>query len=61
MRPVMGVVGTFLQRAYDQLSQDVAINGLPAVFAIFFGGVYAMNSETHLGFFDISMVTNIPA
>lgn len=60
MRPVMGVVGTFLQRAYDQLSQDVAINGLPAVFAIFFGGVYAMNSETHLGFFDISMVTNIP-
>lgn len=60
MRPVMGVVSTFLQRAYDQLSHDVAINGLPAVFTIFYGGLYGMNDETHLGFFDIAMVSNIP-
>lgn len=60
MRPVMGVVSTFLQRAYDQLSHDVAINNLPAVFAIVYTGLYSMNDETHLGFFDIPLVSNIP-
>lgn len=60
MRPVMGVVSTFLQRAYDQLSHDVAINNLPAVFAIVYTGLYSMNDETHLGFFDIPLVANIP-
>lgn len=60
MRPVMGVVSTFLQRAYDQLSHDVAINNLPAVFTIFYPGLYSMNDETHLGFFDIALVSNIP-
>lgn len=59
-RPVMGVVATFLQRAYDQLLHDVAINSLPAVFVEFYGGVYAMNDVTHLGLFDIAMVSNIP-
>lgn len=60
MRPVFGVVSTFLQRAYDQLSQDVALNNLPAVFAVFYGSVFGMNSETHLGFFDVSLLANIP-
>ena len=60
MRPVFGVVGSFVQRAYDQLSQDVAINGLPAVFVLFYTGVYAMTDETHLGFFDIPLISNIP-
>ncbi len=60
VRPVFGVVSTFLQRAYDQLSHDVAINGMPSVFVIFYGGAFGMNDETHLGFFDISMVTGIP-
>lgn len=60
MRPVMGVVSTFLQRAYDQLSHDVAINNLPAVFNIVYTGLYSMNDETHLGFFDIPLVANIP-
>lgn len=59
-RPVMGVVSTFLQRAYDQLSHDVAINNLPAVFVDFYGGVYGMNDVTHLGIFDVAMVSNIP-
>ncbi|MCM1521923.1 MAG: 1-deoxy-D-xylulose-5-phosphate synthase [Muribaculaceae bacterium] len=59
-RPVMGVVATFLQRAYDQLSHDVAINNLPVVFVEFYGSVFGMNDMTHLGFFDIAMVSNIP-
>lgn len=59
-RPVFGVCSTFLQRAYDQLSQDVAINGMPATFVTFYGGVWGMNDETHLGFFDVSMITDIP-
>lgn len=59
-RPVFGVCSTFLQRAYDQLSQDVAINGNPAVFVTFYGGVWGMNDETHLGFFDVPMITGIP-
>ncbi len=59
-RPVFGVCATFLQRAYDQLSQDVAINGNPAVFVTFYGGAWGMNDETHLGFFDVPMITGIP-
>ena len=59
-RPVMGVVSTFLQRAYDQLSHDVAINNLPAVFVVFYGSLFGMNDITHLGFFDIAMISNIP-
>ena len=58
--PVMGVVSTFLQRAYDQLSHDVAINNLPASFVVFYGGMFGMNDVTHLGFFDIAMISNIP-
>lgn len=58
--PVFGVVGSFLQRAYDQVSQDVAINRQPSVFVLFFGGVYGIPDETHLGFFDIALLSNIP-
>ncbi|MCM1255344.1 MAG: 1-deoxy-D-xylulose-5-phosphate synthase [Duncaniella sp.] len=60
-RPVFGVVSTFLQRAYDQLSHDVAINNLPVVFVEFYGGATGgMTDMTHLGYFDIAMVSNIP-
>lgn len=59
-KPVMGVVSTFVQRAYDQLSHDVAINDLPAVFVLFYTGMFGMNDMTHLGFFDIAMISNIP-
>lgn len=59
-RPVFGVVSSFLQRAYDQLSQDVAINGTAPVLNIFYGGSWGMTDVTHLGWFDISIVTNIP-
>lgn len=60
MRPVFGVVSSFLQRSYDQLSQDVSINGMPVVLNIFHGSVFAMNDVTHLGWFDTALVSNIP-
>lgn len=60
VRPVFAVVSSFLQRAYDQLAQDVAINGNAAVLSIFHTGVHAMSDITHLGWFDIALVANIP-
>ncbi len=60
MRPVFGVVSTFLQRAYDQMSHDVALNSMPAVFPVFHTGLFAMTDETHLGFFDIAYLSTIP-
>ena len=59
-KPFFGVVSSFVQRAYDQLSQDMAINGAPAVIGIFYGSVLGMNDVTHLGWFDIALITNIP-
>ncbi len=59
-RPVFGVVSSFIQRAYDQLSQDVAINGQPIVLNIFYGTIFGMNDVTHLGWFDIPLISNIP-
>ncbi len=59
-RPVVGLVSTFLQRAYDQFSQDIALNHQPATFVIFYGSMFGMNDETHLGFFDLGLLSNIP-
>ena len=59
-RPVYGVYSTFSQRCYDQLSQDLCINRNPAVISVFLGGSAGMNDETHLGFFDIPLISNIP-
>lgn len=59
-RPCFGVNSSFLQRAYDQLSQDVAINNTPVVVNIFYGTVLGLNDVTHLGWFDIALVSNIP-
>ncbi|MBD5237016.1 MAG: 1-deoxy-D-xylulose-5-phosphate synthase [Bacteroidales bacterium] len=58
--PVVGVVSTFLQRAYDQFSQDIALNHQPATFVIMYGSLFGMNDETHLGFFDLGLLSNIP-
>ncbi len=60
VRPVVGVVSTFLQRAYDQLSHDIAINNLPVTLVDLHPGIFAMNDVTHLGIFDVAMVSNIP-
>jgi len=59
-KPVYGVYSTFIQRAYDQLSQDLCINNNPAVLLIFAASVYGMNDVTHLGLYDIAMLGNIP-
>ncbi len=60
MRPVAGFVSSFAQRAYDQFSQDIALNRQAATFVIFYGTMFGMNDETHLGFFDIALLSNIP-
>lgn len=59
-KPFFGVVSSFIQRAYDQLAQDVAINNTPVTLGIFYGSVYGMNDMTHLGWFDIALISNIP-
>lgn len=59
-KPVYGVYSTFIQRAYDQLSQDLCINNNPAVILVFAASVYGMNDVTHLGLYDIAMIGNIP-
>lgn len=60
VRPFWGVYSSFVQRAYDQISQDIAINNSPAVIAVFAGSVYGMNDVTHLGWFDQTLLANIP-
>lgn len=59
-RPVWFVASTFLQRAYDQLSHDIAVNSSPAVIVVTASGLSSMNDVTHVGFFDIPMASNIP-
>ncbi|GAA0076568.1 1-deoxy-D-xylulose-5-phosphate synthase [Clostridium sp. CTA-5] len=59
-KPVYGVCSTFLQRTYDQLSQDLCINNNPAVILVYLASVYGMNDVTHLGLYDIGMMSNIP-
>lgn len=59
-KPVYGVYSTFLQRTYDQLSQDLCINNNPAVILVYLASVYGMNDITHLGLYDIGMMSNIP-
>lgn len=59
-RPVFGTLSSFFQRTYDQLSQDVCINGNPAVFLIFGASAFALNDVTHLGIFDIPLMSNVP-
>lgn len=59
-KPVYGVYSTFIQRTYDQLSQDLCINNNPAVILIFAASVCGMNDVTHLGIYDIPMISNIP-
>lgn len=59
-KPFFGVVSSFIQRAYDQLSQDVSINNTPVVIGLFYATMYGMNDVTHLGWFDIALISNIP-
>ena len=58
--PVFGDYASFFQRTYDQLAQDVCVNNSPATFLVFWASMYGMNDVTHLGFYDIPMMSNIP-
>lgn len=59
-KPVYGVFSSFIQRAYDQLSQDLCINNNSAVILVFGSGITGFSDKTHLGFFDIPLLSNIP-
>lgn len=59
-KPVLGVYGTFLQRAYDELWHDLCLNDAPATILVFGSSVFGTNTQTHLGFFDIPLLGNLP-
>jgi 1-deoxy-D-xylulose-5-phosphate synthase len=60
MRPVVAIYSTFLQRAYDQVLQDVGLQNLPVVFALDRGGIVGEDGPTHQGLFDFSYLRHIP-
>lgn len=60
MKPVVAIYSTFLQRAYDQLIHDIALQNLSVVFAIDRGGLVGADGATHNGAFDLSYLTCIP-
>ncbi|WP_174849287.1 1-deoxy-D-xylulose-5-phosphate synthase [Yersinia artesiana] len=59
-KPIVAIYSTFLQRAYDQLIHDVAIQNLPVLFAIDRGGLVGADGQTHQGAFDLSFMRCIP-
>lgn len=60
MKPFAAIYSTFLQRGYDQVVHDVAIQGLPVRFAIDRAGLVGADGATHAGSFDIAFMTNLP-
>ena len=60
LRPVVAIYSTFLQRAYDQLIHDVALQNLPVLFAIDRGGLVGADGPTHAGAYDVSFLRCVP-
>ncbi len=60
MKPVVAIYSTFLQRGYDQLIHDVAIQNLPVVFALDRGGLVGGDGQTHNGAFDLAYLRTVP-
>ncbi len=58
-KPIFAVQSSFVQRTYDQISQDIALNNSPVTVIVHCGGMSGIDM-THLGTFDISMISNIP-
>lgn len=58
-KPVLSILSSFVQRTYDQLSQDLALNNSPATILVNWGAISEMDA-THLGSFDIPLISNIP-
>lgn len=59
-KPVFGVYSTFFQRCYDQMQQDVCVNGTSATFVVCGASVWGMSDVTHIGYYDIQMLAHIP-
>lgn len=59
-KPVYAVFGSFLQRSFDQLHQDLALDNNPATILLFLDGVFGMGGATHNGLYDIAELSNIP-
>lgn len=59
-KPAFVTMSTFFQRTYDQISQELCINKCPATLIVVNASVYAVNDVTHIGIFDIPMMSNIP-
>ena len=59
-KPVFATHSSFMQRTYDELSQDLCVNNNPATILVNTASVYGMNDVTHLGLYDIAMMSNIP-
>ena len=60
LRPVVAIYSTFLQRAYDQIVHDVALQNLPVIFAVDRAGLVGEDGPTHHGVFDLSYLRSIP-
>lgn len=60
IKPIYPVAGTFLQRAIDQMIEDLSLDNLPGVIVTFYCGVFGIPDATHLGFWDIPLLANIP-
>ena len=59
-KPIFATYSSFMQRTYDQISQDLCINNNPATILVNGASVFGMNDVTHLGLYDIPMISNIP-
>ncbi|MDY3258681.1 MAG: 1-deoxy-D-xylulose-5-phosphate synthase, partial [Ruminococcus callidus] len=59
-KPVFATHSSFIQRTFDQLSQDLCINNNPATVIVCTASVFGMNDITHLGIYDIPLISNIP-
>lgn len=60
LKPVVAIYSTFLQRAYDQIIEEIALQGSPVILAIDRAGIVGQDGVTHQGIFDISYLRNIP-
>ena len=60
MRPLVAIYSSFLQRAYDQLVEDICLQNLPVVFLVDRAGCVGADGETHHGVFDLSYLSHIP-
>ena len=58
--PVLGIYATFLQRSYDELWHDLCLNAAPAVILVFGASAFGTTDATHLGFYDIAMLGDMP-